>query len=70
MSLRTSVVTIIFGCFFILVNVFRRFLRTRVAIIVVGDVGRSPRMQYQALSVAKAYPDALILLIGLEGMQW
>lgn len=27
--------------------------RTRVHVLVLGDIGRSPRMQYHALSIAK-----------------
>jgi beta-1,4-mannosyltransferase len=27
--------------------------RTRVQVVVVGDIGRSPRMQYHALSLSK-----------------
>lgn len=27
--------------------------RTRVQVLVLGDIGRSPRMQYHALSIAK-----------------
>jgi beta-1,4-mannosyltransferase len=37
----------------------------RTAIIVLGDVGRSPRMQYHAVSLAAAGSD--VDLIGLEG---
>lgn len=27
--------------------------RTRIQVLVLGDIGRSPRMQYHALSIAK-----------------
>jgi beta-1,4-mannosyltransferase len=37
----------------------------RTAVIVIGDLGRSPRMQYHALSLAAAGSD--VDLIGLEG---
>ena len=37
----------------------------RTAVIVLGDVGRSPRMQYHAVSLAAAGSD--VDLIGLEG---
>ena len=37
----------------------------RTAVIVIGDLGRSPRMQYHALSLASAGGD--VDLIGLEG---
>ena len=37
----------------------------RVAIVVLGDVGRSPRMQYHALSFAKA--QVQVDLIGYSG---
>ena len=36
-----------------------------VAVVVLGDVGRSPRMQYHALSLARR--GALVTLIGLDG---
>ena len=37
----------------------------RVAIVVLGDLGRSPRMQYHALALADA--GAYVDLIGYEG---
>ena len=37
----------------------------RTAVIVIGDLGRSPRMQYHAASLAAAGGD--VDLIGLEG---
>lgn len=37
----------------------------RTAVIVLGDLGRSPRMQYHALSLAEAGHD--VDLVGLEG---
>ena len=36
---------------------FARAMRGRVAVVVLGDVGRSPRMQYHALSLADQVPD-------------
>jgi beta-1,4-mannosyltransferase len=39
--------------------------RTRVAVVVVGDIGRSPRMQYHALALADA--GAEVDLIGVAG---
>jgi beta-1,4-mannosyltransferase len=30
----------------------RSEVRERVAVVVIGDIGRSPRMQYHALSLA------------------
>ena len=35
------------------------------AVLVLGDVGRSPRMQYHALSLAKHMPR--VYLIGYRG---
>jgi len=40
---------------------------TRVAVIVLGDLGRSPRMQYHALALADA--GAAVVLIGLAGSE-
>jgi beta-1,4-mannosyltransferase len=37
-----------------------------VQIVVLGDIGRSPRMQYHALSIAKH--GARVFLIGYQGM--
>lgn len=37
-------------------------IRTRVQILVLGDIGRSPRIQYHALSIAKH--GGLVDLIG------
>ena len=48
----TSVVIVVFGWLF----AFKRRQTTpskRICVIVLGDVGRSPRMQYHALSCAK-----------------
>ncbi len=39
--------------------------RFRVQVLVLGDIGRSPRMQYHALSIAKH--GALVDLIGYQG---
>src|SRR4051812_26604673 len=38
----------------------------RVAVVVVGDLGRSPRMQYHALALA-ALPRTKVDLIGFSG---
>ena len=38
----------------------------RVAVLVLGDVGRSPRMQYHALSLA-AHDDVQVVLVGYTG---
>jgi hypothetical protein len=40
---------------------------TSVQIIVLGDIGRSPRMQYHAISIAKN--GGLVDLIGYQGQQ-
>ncbi len=42
--------------------------RLRAAVVVVGDVGRSPRMQYHALSLAKQ-ANCHVDLIGLQGTE-
>ncbi|XP_028414664.1 chitobiosyldiphosphodolichol beta-mannosyltransferase-like [Dendronephthya gigantea] len=42
-------IIILFGC----IKNFRTVVQKRILIIVLGDVGRSPRMQYHALSFAK-----------------
>jgi len=39
----------------------------RVAVLVLGDVGRSPRMQYHALSLARSPEVAHVTLIGYAG---
>lgn len=39
--------------------------KTSVQILVLGDIGRSPRMQYHALSIAKN--GGQVVLIGYEG---
>ena len=41
--------------------------RTSVQIVVLGDLGRSPRMQYHASSILKHGGD--VQLIGYEGEQ-
>jgi len=40
--------------------------RRRVAVVVVGDIGRSPRMSYHALSLAQH--EFNVELIGYAGM--
>src|SRR5262245_45874091 len=39
--------------------------RLRVTVVVLGDVGRSPRMQYHAMTLAAALAD--VDVIGYEG---
>lgn len=39
--------------------------RTRVQVLVLGDIGRSPRMQYHALSIVKN--GGLVDLVGYLG---
>lgn len=39
--------------------------KVRVAVLVLGDIGRSPRMQYHALSIARK--GGLVELIGYSG---
>ena len=41
--------------------------RTRVAVVVLGDIGRSPRMQYHALALADA--GAEVELVGVAGAE-
>lgn len=40
--------------------------KVRVAVLVLGDIGRSPRMQYHALSIARK--GGLVDLIGYNGI--
>lgn len=40
--------------------------KRRVQVLVLGDIGRSPRMQYHALSIAKH--GGLVDLIGYKGI--
>jgi beta-1,4-mannosyltransferase len=40
--------------------------RTSVQVVVLGDIGRSPRMQYHALSIAKH--GGSVDLIGVHGI--
>lgn len=39
--------------------------KTSIQILVLGDIGRSPRMQYHALSIAKQGGE--VVIIGYEG---
>jgi beta-1,4-mannosyltransferase len=39
--------------------------KTSVQILVLGDIGRSPRMQYHALSIARN--DGQVVIIGYTG---
>ena len=36
-------------------------------VLVLGDIGRSPRMQYHALSLAEAEPIKRVTLMGYRG---
>ena len=38
-----------------------------ICVMVLGDLGRSPRMQYHTLSLAENYPNHTIELIGIKG---
>jgi beta-1,4-mannosyltransferase len=49
----------------VLVNSRDRYTVMRTAVVVLGDVGRSPRMQYHALALA--VNDGDVDLVGLEG---
>lgn len=40
--------------------------KARVVVLVLGDIGRSPRMQYHCLSIAKK--GGIVDLVGYEGM--
>ena len=42
--------------------------KTRAQILVLGDIGRSPRMQYHALSIAKHAGQ--VDIIGYHGELW
>ncbi len=44
----------------------KKTTKERVQIVVLGDIGRSPRMQYHAISLAKQ--GAPVDLIGYQGM--
>lgn len=41
--------------------------KTSVQILVLGDIGRSPRMQYHALSIAKHGGE--VIIIGYNGQR-
>lgn len=40
---------------------------SHVVIVVLGDLGRSPRMQYHANSFCNSFPSATVTLIGYQG---
>ena len=42
-------------------------MKHHVAVVVLGDLGRSPRIQYHAASILKAFPSLHVTLIGYEG---
>jgi beta-1,4-mannosyltransferase len=46
-------------------NDLKEKLKTSVQILVLGDIGRSPRMQYHALSIAKQGGE--VVIIGYKG---
>lgn len=64
-------VTVLTGLFVVvLIAVYwlrgrKNYSKPRICILVLGDVGRSPRMQYHALSCAKAGYD--VELVGFGG---
>uniref|UniRef100_X1Z4C9 Chitobiosyldiphosphodolichol beta-mannosyltransferase n=1 Tax=Capitella teleta TaxID=283909 RepID=X1Z4C9_CAPTE len=64
-----SIFTLAAICFCLLLSyvLFRRFLKgeKRVSVVVVGDIGRSPRMQYHSLSFSKS--GYSVDLIGYSG---
>jgi beta-1,4-mannosyltransferase len=74
-----SILTVVIISFFSLSSyylIWKRFNNNigcpfRIAILVVGDLGRSPRMQHHALALAKAYGKSKceIFLIGTHGTQ-
>jgi beta-1,4-mannosyltransferase len=41
--------------------------KRHVAIVVLGDIGRSPRMQYHAMSLVELDPAITVSLVGYEG---
>ncbi|KAL4109834.1 hypothetical protein PRIC1_001529 [Phytophthora ramorum] len=41
--------------------------RRHAVVMVLGDIGRSPRMQYHALSLARMSPDLRVTLLGYAG---
>lgn len=41
--------------------------KVRVVVLVLGDIGRSPRMQYHSLSIARK--GGIVDLVGYEGMR-
>ena len=47
--------------------IYRLKKSSRVCVLVVGDIGRSPRMQNHALSLAEA--GVMVDLIGLKGIK-
>lgn len=57
--------------FLIILTILRRIFvrhskKNAVAVVVLGDIGRSPRMQYHALSLSKHSYD--VKFIGYPGM--
>lgn len=45
----------------------RREAARHAVVMVLGDVGRSPRMQYHALSMARMSPSLRVTLLGYAG---
>ncbi|KAK1934152.1 UDP-glycosyltransferase TURAN [Phytophthora citrophthora] len=48
-------------------HVPRREPTRHAVVMVLGDVGRSPRMQYHALSLARMSPNLRVTLLGYAG---
>ncbi|KAF5197957.1 Chitobiosyldiphosphodolichol beta-mannosyltransferase [Thalictrum thalictroides] len=44
--------------------------RNRAAVVVLGDLGRSPRMQYHALSLARQNPPSVPTLVAVRWASW
>ena len=51
-----------------LLRLRKDYSKPRICILVLGDVGRSPRMQYHALSCAKA--GFQVDVVGFGGMRY
>lgn len=64
--------TVLTGLFVVVVIIVwwlrgrKTYSKPRICILVLGDVGRSPRMQYHALSCAKA--GLFVELVGFGGI--
>ena len=61
-----AVLVLFFGVVFVrIIRWLRRGNSKRACVVVLGDIGRSPRMQYHSLSLADAGYE--VSLIGYEG---